>query len=77
MSVVPILKSPQIMKALLKAGFKIVRQSGSHARLQHIFDPTRQTTVPQHSADIPRWLLRAILKQAKLSTKELLKLLGK
>lgn len=77
MSIVPILKSKDLLKALLKAGFRIVRQSGSHIRLQHLRDSTRQTTIPHHSADIPRWLLGEILKQAKISVKELLKLLKK
>lgn len=77
MSIIPILKSKDLLKALLKAGFKIVRQSGSHIRLQHVRDSTRRTTIPYHNADIPRWLLGEILKQAKISIKELLKLLRK
>ena len=36
MSILPMLKSSQVVKALLKVGFKIIRQSGSHIRLQHI-----------------------------------------
>ena len=77
MSILPMLKSSQVVKALLKAGFKIIRQSGSHIRLQHMIDPTRQATIPQHHADIPRWLLGEILKQAKISVQEFIKLLGK
>ena len=70
MSIFPILKSGELIKALLKAGFKVLRQSGSHIRLRHFQDFTRQTTVPIHKADIPRWLLREILRQAKISVKE-------
>lgn len=77
MSIVPILRSAQLIKALLRAGFRITRQSGSHVRLVHISNPMRQTTVPVHNSTLPRWLLGAILKQARLSLKELLKLLGK
>ena len=75
MSIIPVLSSKSLIKVLLKAGFKIIRQSGSHIRFRHISDSTRQTTVPQHSGDIPKWLLREILKQAKISTKDLLKFL--
>lgn len=71
------LKTSQVVKALLKAGFKIIRQSGSHIRLEHITDSTQQTTVPQHSADIPKWLLRKILKQSKIVVKDFIKLISK
>ena len=75
MSLFPALKSKEVIKILLKAGFKIVRQSGSHIRLQHILDSTRQTTVPLHNSDIPKWLLGKILKQAKINAKDFLNLL--
>ena len=77
MSIVPVLKSAKLVRVLLKAGFKIIRQSGSHVRLQHFNDSARQTSVPLHNADIPRWLLKEILTQAKVSVRELLKLLKK
>ncbi len=77
MSIVPILKSRELIAVLTKAGFRITRQTGSHVRLEHITDSTRQTSVPQHSGFLPRWLLGAILKQAKISVMELRRLLGK
>ncbi|MDP3726391.1 MAG: type II toxin-antitoxin system HicA family toxin [bacterium] len=64
-----------MLHVLLKAGFRIIRQSGSHIRLRHVKDPHRQTTIPYHTEDIPRWLLGEILKQTKISVKELLKFL--
>lgn len=77
MSIIPVLRSKELLKVLLKAGFKVIRQSGSHIRLIFPIDPTRQTTIPIHNADIPRSLLSAILKQAKISVNDLLKLLVK
>ena len=77
MSIMPVLKSKDLLKILLKAGFKVIRQSGSHVRLIFPRDSTRQTTVPIHNADIPRSLLSSILKQAKISVRDLLKLLNK
>lgn len=77
MSIIPILKSKELVKILLSFGFKIIRQSGSHIRLQHINDSLRQASIPIHSADLPRWLLKEILKQSKISIKELLRLLKK
>lgn len=77
MSIVPILRARELIKALLKAGFRVVRQVGSHVRLVHPADPSRETSVPQHGGTLPRWLLSAILKQARISVKELRALLGK
>ncbi|MBI3421092.1 MAG: type II toxin-antitoxin system HicA family toxin [Candidatus Sungbacteria bacterium] len=71
------MKSAQVIAALMKAGFRIIRQSGSHVRLQHPTDPTRQATVPQHSAPLPLWLIHAVLRQAKISIIEFRKLLKK
>ena len=75
MGLLPSLKSHEVIAALVKAGFRIIRQSGSHVRLQHSADATRQTTVPQHSAPLPLWLMRAILRQAKISVTEFRKLI--
>ena len=78
MSIIPILTARQLIKVLLKAGFKIVRQRGSHIHLEHIFDPSRITQVAIHTAKaLPRGAIMGILKQAKISVKELLRLLGK
>jgi predicted RNA binding protein YcfA (HicA-like mRNA interferase family) len=58
------------------AGFSIVRTTGSHYRLVHGTDPTRQTTVPVHKGkDIPRGTLRGIIEQAGLTVEEFVDLL--
>ncbi|MDO8582655.1 MAG: type II toxin-antitoxin system HicA family toxin [bacterium] len=77
MGIVPILHPKEVINALSKAGFEETRQVGSHVRLRHITDKTRQTSVPVHSGTIPKWLLREILKQAKISVQELHALLHK
>ena len=77
MSIVPLLRARELITILLKAGFKIIRQAGSHVRLSHPADTTRATSVPQHPGNLPRWLLSAILKQARVSVKELRALMGK
>ena len=62
----PVLKAKRLVKTLEKAGFAIVRQKGSHARLRH--PDGRVVTVPLHSGkDIGRGLLRKILRDAELS----------
>jgi predicted RNA binding protein YcfA (HicA-like mRNA interferase family) len=72
----PVLKARDVIRALEKAGFSVVRVSGSHHRLVHDTDPTRQTTVPVHRGkDLPRGTLRDIIDQAGLTVDEFLNLL--
>ncbi|KAB2846711.1 MAG: addiction module toxin, HicA family [Hyphomicrobiaceae bacterium] len=67
----PVLKAREVIRALEKAGFEVVRIQGSHHRLVHRDDPSRATTVPDHKGrDLPRAFLRAILKQAHLTPEE-------
>jgi len=67
----PALKALEVIRALEKAGFAVVRNAGSHHRLVHQSDPTRATTVPVHKGrDLPRPFLLAILKQARLTPDE-------
>jgi predicted RNA binding protein YcfA (HicA-like mRNA interferase family) len=72
----PVLKPEEVIAALLRAGFYIHHQKGSHARLLHRTMPGLHVTVPVHSKDIPPSLLkRRILKQANLSEDAFLRLL--
>ncbi|MCU1273536.1 MAG: hypothetical protein JWO48_967 [Bryobacterales bacterium] len=67
---VPVLKPRAVVRALERAGFFIHHQVGSHARLLHTTRPELRVTVPIHSKDLPRTLLRRILKQAGLTVEE-------
>lgn len=69
----PNIDSKKLLRALHKAGFLIVRQTGSHARMKHA--DGRKTTVAIHNRTIPTGTLRAILREAKISKDELLELL--
>lgn len=77
MSKLPALPAKDIMRALEKEGFVIIRQRGSHVRLVNPDDPTRYATVAMHGGDVPRKDLASILRQSKLSVEEFLKLLRK
>ena len=65
----PSLKSSEVIKALEKAGFQIKRQTGSHVILFKS-DIRRPLSVPQHSKDLPKGTLRAIIRQANLTVDE-------
>lgn len=61
-----IVDGPNLERLILDLGFVKVRQKGSHAFYRH--EDGRTTTIPHHSAkDLPRPLLRAILRQINLS----------
>ena len=62
----------QIIKNLKKLGFAVDRQAaGSH---EIWFNPAtdKYTTIPNHPGDMPEGTLRAILRQAGISTDEFL-----
>ncbi len=74
MTRLPSLNGEQIVKALGKAGFQVLRQKGSHIYLKH--PDGRATVVPVHKSEsVGRGLLRKIIKDADLGRGEFLKLL--
>jgi predicted RNA binding protein YcfA (HicA-like mRNA interferase family) len=74
MSRLPALKPSQIVSALERADFIIVRIVGSHYQLFNE-QTGRHTTVPHHNRDLPRGTLVAIIHQAGLTRDEFLNLL--
>ncbi len=72
MSKVPSLNYEKVLKALQRDGWVVVRQRGSHIRLQkHIENETLKIIVPVHKP-IKRSTMSHILKQARISTDEFL-----
>ena len=57
------LKDKDLLKALQKDGWQLVRVNGSH----HILQKGQKTeTIPVHGKDVPKGLLSAILKRTGL-----------
>ena len=75
MTQLPAVTARQMLAALQRAGFVIRRSKGSHHYLVHATDPSRRTTVAMHSGDLSTRDTRDILKQAKLTRDEFVKLL--
>jgi len=75
MDSLPVLKPRQVIAALLRSGFYLHHQTGSHARLVHETKSNLRITVPIHSKDMPKGTLRRIIRQAGLTVDEFLKLL--
>ncbi len=75
MTKVPSLNYDKVVKALQRAGFIVVRQKGSHIRMQkRVKGETIKITIPAHKP-IKRSTLSHILKSADLSVNEFLSFL--
>jgi predicted RNA binding protein YcfA (HicA-like mRNA interferase family) len=75
MSSVPSLSYREIIRAMQRDGWIILRQRGSHIRLQkRLGDRSLKVTVPAHSP-VKRSTLSHILKQAELDLEKFLRLL--
>jgi predicted RNA binding protein YcfA (HicA-like mRNA interferase family) len=74
MSNFPTVTGAQLVKALRKLGFEVIRIKGSHHFLQH--SDGRCTVVPVHRGEtLGRGLLAQILRDCDLSREELQKYL--
>ncbi|WP_017327999.1 type II toxin-antitoxin system HicA family toxin [Synechococcus sp. PCC 7336] len=75
MTKVPSVNYNAVIKALKRDGWVVVRQKGSHIRLQkHTVDETLKLTVPAHKP-IKRSTLSHILKQARIPVEDFINLL--
>jgi len=69
-TILPVLSSHKVIKALNRAGFNIKRQTGSHI---HMWHDERRTlvTIPNHNELAPGTLI-SIIKQSKMEREEFL-----
>jgi predicted RNA binding protein YcfA (HicA-like mRNA interferase family) len=73
MSKLPIISGQECVKALKKAGFHFKRQKRSHISIVRE-EPFALVVIPDHK-ELDRGTLRAIIRQAGLSTEEFISLL--
>lgn len=76
MSRLPILSSIEVIKALEKFGYVVIRQRGSHIRMVHPMRKEWPVTVPNYKA-IDRSLLRLIIQESNLTVNAFLSLVRK
>jgi predicted RNA binding protein YcfA (HicA-like mRNA interferase family) len=69
----PVVSGREAVEALEKAGFRVVRQKGSHMIVRRD-SPFVQVTVPDHKV-LDRGTLRSIIRQSGLSVSEFVALL--
>lgn len=70
----PVISGAECIKALEKAGYEIVRQSGSHIRLRDKTGKGSPVTVSNHQ-ELRPGLLQKILKDAELTAEKLSELI--
>jgi predicted RNA binding protein YcfA (HicA-like mRNA interferase family) len=67
-------RAKEVVRALERAGFRVIRVKGSHHIMKHA--DGRTVVVPQHAGEvIGPGLIREILKQTELSAEEFVNLL--
>ena len=71
----PTLTPRKVLQVLEGIGFVRVRASGRHQIYEHPDRPGRIVPVPVHARDLKRPMLKQIIKQARLTEEEFLKLL--
>ena len=71
----PLVSGREVVRALRRDGFVVVRQKGSHIRLEkYLPGETLRLTVPAHREIVPG-TLKSILNAARLSVDEFMELL--
>jgi len=71
----PVVSASDLIKALEKEGFVVIRQRGSHVVLQKKIPGSTVTTVVPNHKELAPGTLRSILKRSGISLETLVKLL--
>jgi len=70
LTALPVISGREVVKALGRAGFRVIRQRGSHVRLEkRIEDGLIKLTVPLHKR-LKKGTLRRIIKDSGLTVQE-------
>ena len=68
----PVISGDELIRALGKFGYVVVRQKGSHVRLRHPSDPQRLPVIVPLHKEIAFGTLRRILRDAHITLDQLL-----
>ena len=75
MAKLPRLSGKEVIKILIKQGFNVVRQRGSHVVLSKITVEKKITTIVPMHTEIDKGTLLEIIRKAQLTREDFLKLL--
>ena len=76
MSKLPVVSSKDLIRALEREGFQVLRQKGSHIILQKRTQTEVLTTVVPHHDEIAKGTLRSILRKIRITPEQLTNLLS-
>jgi predicted RNA binding protein YcfA (HicA-like mRNA interferase family) len=71
----PRVTSRKLLASLLRAGFYIHHQTGSHVNLKHRIKLELHVVIPRHNTNLAPKTLKSIIVQAELTPDELRRLL--
>jgi len=71
----PRISSRKLLQVLVRAGFYIHHQTGSHANLRHAEKSHLHVVVPRHPGDLAPKTLKSIIHSAELTVEEFVELL--
>ena len=74
-SKLPVLRPSEVIRVLSRVGFHVHHQSGSHVQLKHATRGELRLTIPFHNRDLPKAVLRSIIRRADMSVEQFLSLL--
>ena len=66
---IPLLSGRQVLSALKRLGFEEIHRKGSHVKMKH---PDGRKIVFTYHAEVDRYTLKGILKDAEIEFKEFL-----
>ena len=69
----PLVSGQQAVRALQRAGYRVIKQRGSHIKLHN---PSTEITliIPNHR-EVDRWTLKNILRDAEIPAEDFVRLL--
>ncbi|MFH1289043.1 MAG: type II toxin-antitoxin system HicA family toxin [bacterium] len=71
---IPVLSGDQAVKCFEKLSYQVVRQHGSHIRMHHKSDKSKNPlTIPRHKT-LGKGLLRKLLRDADINIEKLIEL---
>jgi predicted RNA binding protein YcfA (HicA-like mRNA interferase family) len=73
----PRLTPKNLLRVLLRAGFYVHHQTGSHANLRHATKEHLRIVVPRHGGELAPKTLKSILFQAEMTVEDLMSQMGK
>lgn len=75
MTRLPRITSRKLLRVLVRSGFYIHHQTGSHANLRHHVKTHLHVVIPRHDGDLAPKTLKSIILQAEMTIEEFVALL--